>query len=109
MLLSIWNNAPSTATFYVCCIFLLYIAGLFCLLIHSIRQRTDQITYYDVHMELCDAVHYISSIFQKNKKKGPNEDLRNSIDGNHNPVSLHTNCFGPSRSKIYDKLKKIYI
>ena len=106
MLLNIWNNAPSTATFYVCCIALLYIAGLFCLLIHSIRQRTDQVTYYDVYMELCDVFHYIGSIFQKNKKKSPNEYLRKSNDSNHNPVSLPTNCVGIGTGKIYDKLKK---
>ena len=106
MLLNIWNNAPSTATFYVCCIALLYFAGLFCLLIHSIRQRTDQVTYYDVYMELCDVFHYIGSIFQKNKKKSPNEYLRKSNDSNHNPVSLPTNCVGIGTGKIYDKLKK---
>ena len=105
MLLNIWNNAPSTATFYVCCIALLYIAGLFCLLIHSIRQRTDQVTYYDIYMELCDVVHYIGSIFQTNKKKGPNEYPRKANDSNHKPVSLHMNCVGTDKGRIYVKLR----
>ena len=57
-------------------------------------------------MELCDVFHYIGSIFQKNKKKSPNEYLGKSNDSNHNRVSLPTNCVGIGTGKIYDKLKK---
>ena len=56
-------------------------------------------------MELCDVVHYIGSIFQTNKKKGPNEYPRKANDSNHKPVSLHMNCVGTDKGRIYVKLR----
>ena len=64
MLRDIWENAPKTAATYVGMILLLYAIGMFLLLIHSIKQRTDQVTCYDVYMELCGVVDYFSSIFR---------------------------------------------
>ena len=88
MLLNIWNNAPSTATCYVSGILLFYIVGLFCLMIHSIRQRTDEVTFYDVYLELCDVVNYVGSIFKRNKEKKPGEQQPVENDGDQSKNSL---------------------
>ena len=74
MLQEIWRNSTSTAALYVCGILFLYILGLFLLLIHSIRQRTEQITCYDVYMELCDVGNFIQSIFRSTNNKQPAEN-----------------------------------
>ena len=62
------------AALYVCGILFFYILGLFFLLIHSIRQRTEQITCYDVYMELCDVGYFIQSIFRTTNNKRPAEN-----------------------------------
>ena len=87
MLLDIWGNASSTATLYISGIALFYLVGLFCLLIHSIRQRTDQVTYYDVYMELCDIIHNIVSICQT---RGVNEPKEQPSDVNNGQQSLNS-------------------
>ena len=74
MLQEIWRNSTSTAALYVCGILFLYFLGLFLLLIHSIRQRTEQITCYDVYMELCDVGYFIQSFFRSTNNKQPAEN-----------------------------------
>ena len=82
-----WDNAPTTAAMYIGIIILLYIAGLFLLLIQSIKQRTDQVTFYDIYLELSDIVKFVTSIFCANSKAKvetqlqqlPNDDTKNTL------------------------------
>ena len=100
MLLDIWSNASNTATFYVSGIALFYLVGLFCLLIHSIRQRTDQVTYYDVYMELCDVIHYLVSIFQTRDVNEPNEQPSDVNNGQQSLNSFQLTSFENSAGKL---------
>ena len=74
MLRDIWENAPTTAATYVGIILLLYAIGLFLLLIHSIRQRTDEVTMYDVYLELIDGANFVRSLFQSSQKQSGKQD-----------------------------------
>ena len=74
MLRDIWENAPTTAATYVGIILLLYAIGLLLLLIHSIRQRTDEVTMYDVYLELIDGANFVRSLFQSSQKQSGKQD-----------------------------------
>ena len=89
MLQEVWKNSTSTAALYVCIILLFYIVGLFLLLIHSISQRTGQVTCYDVYMELCDVASFVQSIFQMMRSKEARKQQPISKDGVHNTYSSH--------------------
>ena len=76
MLRDIWDNAPTTAAMYVGIILFLYAVGMFLLLIYSIRQRTDEVTMYDVYLELMDAANFVRSLFQSSKKESVKKDTK---------------------------------
>ena len=76
MLRDIWENAPKTAATYVGIILLLYAIGMFLLLIHSIKQRTDQVTMYDIYLELVDVANFIRSLFQSSEKPSGKKDTK---------------------------------
>ena len=87
MLQEIWDNASSTAAMYVGVIFLFYLTGLFFLLIQSIKQRTEQVTCYDVYLELADVMKFCISIFYRpttkeeiESKKTSDDDLSNILN-----------------------------
>ena len=76
MLRDIWANAPTTAAMYVGIILLLYAIGMFLLLIHSIKQRTDQVTMYDIYLELVDVANFVRSLFQSSEKPSGKRDTK---------------------------------
>ena len=76
MLRDIWENAPKTAATYVGIILLLYAIGMFLLLIHSIKQRTDQVTMYDIYLELVDVANFVRSLFQSSEKPSGKKDTK---------------------------------
>ena len=76
MLRDIWDNAPTTAAMYVGIILFLYAVGMFLLLIYSIRQRTDEVTMYDVYLELTEAANFVRSLFQSSKKESVKKESK---------------------------------
>ena len=100
MLRDVWSNAANTAVTYICWILFFYIAGLFFLLIHSIRQRTECITCYDVYLELCDIVNSIRAMFRTTKKEEQMElKQRTKEVKSQNQKSLHLNGFKNGHGK----------
>ena len=90
MLQNTWDNSANVAATYVGVILLFYISGLFCLLIHSIKQRTEEVTCYDIYLELSDILKFVISLFRANgSKKEENklqqlthEDARKKLSSN---------------------------
>ena len=91
MLQEVWKNSTSTAALYVCIILLFYVVGLFLLLLHSISQRTGQVTCYDVYMELCDVASFVQSIFQMMRSKETEIQQPISKEGNQRAHLSHAN------------------
>ena len=105
MLQEIWKNSTSTAALYVCIILLFYVVGLFLLLLHSISQRTGQVTCYDVYMELCDVASFVQSIFQMMRNKGTGKQQPISKEGVQKTHSSHVDRSGTNEGKYLINFK----
>lgn len=109
MLQNAWDNSASTAAMYVGVILLFYISGLFCLLIHSIKQRTDDVTCYDIYLELSDIVKFVISLLRaKSSKKEQNKLQQQSNDDTRTNLSSKTGEETVEGNKIVICKKPIY-
>ena len=106
MLQEIWKNSTSTAAMYVGIILLFYIVGLFLLLIHSISQRTGQVTCYDVYMELCDVASFVYSMFQMMRSKETRKQQPISKEGVQRAYSSHANGSKTNEGNFINKRQK---
>ena len=113
MLQNIWDNSASTAASYVGFILLCYVSGLLCLLIHSIKQRTDVVTCYDIYLELSDIVEFVVSLFRANRSKKEqnilqplsNEDTGKNFSSKTGAETADGNKFEICKIVIYDVVR----